>query len=107
MELDHRASLDTLLSQPDRELAQLEAQDQKVELERRALRKKLYELAQGLIGSEYWELVSMILIDGLECAKSALESESTDDRRLRLCQGEAKAYRSAYNMIVDMAKGGD
>ena len=64
----------------------------------------MVELAKGLVSSEYWELVSLVLVNGLEDAKSALESESTDDRTIRVCQGEAKAYRSAFNTIVEWSK---
>jgi hypothetical protein len=64
----------------------------------------LKELARGLLSSEYWELVSLILISGLEDAKGALENVTTDDRNLRLCQGEAKAYRDAYNLVVSMSE---
>jgi hypothetical protein len=46
----------------------------------------------------------MVLIDGLEDAKGALESEATDDRQLRVCQGEAKALRSAFNLIIALSK---
>jgi hypothetical protein len=46
----------------------------------------------------------MVLVDGLESAKGALESVATDDTRLRVCQGEAKAYRSAYNTIIEMSR---
>jgi len=62
------------------------------------------ELARGLISSEYWELVSLVLIEGLEDAKGALENEATDDKRIRVCQGEAKAYRDAYNYVVRLSK---
>jgi hypothetical protein len=61
------------------------------------------ELARGLVGSEYWELVSVVLVEGLEDAKGALEAEATDDRRIRICQGEAKAYRSAFNLIIELS----
>jgi hypothetical protein len=63
----------------------------------------LRELARGLLSSEYWELVSLVLIDGLETAKGSLESETIEDRYIRVSQGEAKAYRSAYNMLVSLA----
>jgi hypothetical protein len=62
------------------------------------------ELARGLVSSEYWELVSLVLIEGLEDAKGALESESTDDKTLRVRQGESKAYRSAYNQFLSLSK---
>jgi hypothetical protein len=48
-------------------------------------------------------LISLVLIEGLEDAKGALEIESTEDRRIRICQGEAKAYRSAFNLIVELS----
>jgi hypothetical protein len=71
--------------------------------EQRAFLLRLRELARGLLGSEYWELVSLVLIDGLETAKGALESETIDDRSFRVKQGEAKAYLSAYNLFVSMS----
>jgi hypothetical protein len=61
------------------------------------------ELARGLKDSEYWDLVSLVLIDGLEDAKGALESETTSDKDMRLHQGAAKAYREAFNLLVDLA----
>ena len=65
--------------------------------------KKMQELARGLRDSEYWDLVSLVLIQGLEDAKGALESETTSDRDMRLHQGEAKAYREAFNLFVGLA----
>ena len=62
------------------------------------------ELARGLLDSEYWEMLKLVLVQGLEDAKGALESETTSDRDLRIKQGEAKAYLSAHNMIVDLAR---
>ena len=65
---------------------------------------KMRELAKGLVSSEYWELVSLVLIQGLEDAKTTLESTSSDDRAIRVCQGEARAYRSAHNSILRLAR---
>lgn len=62
------------------------------------------ELARGLLGSEYWELVSNVLINGLETAKGTLENETVEDKYFRVAQGEAKAYRSAFNLIVELGK---
>jgi hypothetical protein len=61
-------------------------------------------LARGLVSSEYWELVSFVLIDGLEEAKQSLESSGTDDRTLRVRQGEALAYRAAFNSMLELGK---
>jgi hypothetical protein len=47
--------------------------------------------------------VSLVLIDGLEGAKGALESETLDDKGLRIAQGEAKAYRSAFNLVLQLS----
>ena len=60
------------------------------------------ELARGLVGSEYWEMLSLVLIQGLEDAKGALENETISSDQFRLRQGEAKAYRSAFNMILEL-----
>ena len=66
--------------------------------------KRMRELARGLVGSEYWELVSLILVEGLEDAKGALESTTTSDKDIRVKQGEAMAYRDVFNMIVELGK---
>ena len=84
--------------------ADLPPQERRLVEESRQFRRKLVELARGLLGSEYWELVSLVLIDGLESAKGALESEGTSDKGVRVNQGEAKAYRSAYNLIVTLSQ---
>lgn len=63
----------------------------------------MLELARGLVGSDYWELVSLVLVEGLEDAKQTLESEGTGDRDLRIKQGEAKAYRSAFNLVISLS----
>jgi hypothetical protein len=99
-----RQSLEVLLAQPGRAESECSPQEWKVEQELEALRNHLKELASGLVESKYWELVAMVLVDGLESAKGALESVATDDTRLRVCQGEAKAYRSAYNTIIEMSR---
>ena len=78
--------------------------EQRILREQQEFLRKLRELARGLLNSEYWELVSLVLVDGLENAKGALESETIDDRSLRISQGEAKAYRSAFNMIVRLSE---
>jgi hypothetical protein len=56
------------------------------------------------VDSEYWELVSIVLIQGLEDAKDALENVSTSDTDFRLRQGEAKAYRETYNFLFALSK---
>jgi hypothetical protein len=58
------------------------------------------ELARGLVDSEYWELIRVVLISDLEAAKSMLEEPSISDKDFRVKQGEAKALRSAHNFIV-------
>ena len=83
----------------------LPQQEQEILTEQLAFRRKMEELARGLISSEYWELISLVLIEGLEDAKAALESESTDDRRIRFCQGGAAAYRSAFNLVIALSNG--
>jgi hypothetical protein len=74
--------------------------------EQLSFRRKMEELARGLVSSEYWELLALVLVEGLEDAKGALEGEATDDRRMRVCQGEAKAYRAAYNLIISLSQSG-
>ena len=96
-----RPSLSALLSESERPLADLSPEDQ----QERQFLLRLRELARGLVSSEYWELVSLVLIDGLETAKGALESETIEDRALRISQGEAKAYRSAFNLLIRLSKG--
>ncbi len=66
--------------------------------------QKMRELARGLRDSEYWDLVSLVLIEQLEEAKSALERESTPLERMRFCQGEAHACREAVNFMLELAK---
>jgi len=84
----------------------LSPKEQEILAEQLAFRRRMEELARGLVGSEYWELLSLVLVEGLEDAKGALEIESTDDKRIRICQGEAKAYRSAFNLIIQLSKAG-
>jgi hypothetical protein len=69
-----------------------------------AFLRRAKELARGLVGSEYWEIVSLVLIEGLEDAKGALESVTTSDKDMRVKQGEAMAYRDAFNMILELGK---
>jgi hypothetical protein len=64
----------------------------------------MQELARGLVDSEYWELVSLVLISDLETAKGALEESSIGDKEFRVKQGEAKALRSALNFLLQLAK---
>lgn len=64
----------------------------------------MLELARGLVDSEYWELVRLILVNDLELAKSALEDTRLSESELRVHQGEAKALTSAHNFIVDLAR---
>ena len=97
MEDRQRPSLDSLMAEPSPQKDQAPTEAQQYLL-------RMKELARGLLGSEYWELVSLTLIEGLENAKAALESEATDDRTIRVRQGEANAYRSAYNKIIDLSK---
>jgi hypothetical protein len=67
-------------------------------------RKRLRELARGLIASEYWELIRVVVVGGLEAAKAELESFSTSKERLRACQGMASAYRSLNNFLLELGK---
>ena len=96
---DRPESLSLLMSLDPQELASPEYREQS-----RVLRR-LAELARGLRGSEYWQLLQEVLIvDGLEVAKAALESEAVSDKELRVRQGEAKAYTRAYNTLIELAK---
>ena len=65
---------------------------------------KMRELARGLVSSEYWELIGVVLVEGLEVAKASLENETITIDKFRLSQGEARAYRSAYNLFLELAK---
>ena len=64
----------------------------------------MQELARGLVGSEYWELLHLILVSNLEEAKGALESEVTSVEQFRLRQGEAKAYRHVHSFILKLSR---
>jgi len=64
----------------------------------------MQELARGLVGSEYWELLHLILVSNLEEAKGALESEVTSVEQFRLRQGEAKAYRNVHSFILKLSR---
>jgi hypothetical protein len=65
----------------------------------------MVELARGLVGSEYWEFIHLLLVTGLEEAKALLEQESTSDDKIRFCQGQAAAYRAAINDILRWSDG--
>ena len=62
----------------------------------------MQELARGLVDSEYWELVSLVLINDLETAKGALEDTSISDKEFRVQQGAASALRSVHNFILKL-----
>lgn len=101
MEARNRWPLAELLSAPE----MLDTSEPNKEaLEAQKYLQRLRELANGLVSSEYWELISLVLIDGCEEAKARLESVTTSDKDLRVSQGEAQAYRSAYNLIVNLSK---
>jgi len=62
------------------------------------------ELARGLVGSEYWELINVVMISDMETAKGLLENPSTSDKDLRVNQGAARALRMARNFILRLSK---
>jgi len=62
------------------------------------------ELARGLKGSEYWELLNVVILGSLEAAKAPLENPSSSVDRLRYCQGQAGALREIYNFLLELAK---
>jgi len=95
-----KLSLSQLLAQEPQEGQELSHQEE----QEQAFLKRMRELARGLVGSEYWELLSLVLIEGLEEAKGALESETITVEQFRIRQGEAKAYRSAFNLILGLGK---
>jgi hypothetical protein len=64
----------------------------------------MQELARGLVDSEYWELINVVLVSDMESAKALLEEPSTSDRDLRVAQGSAKALRLARNFFLRLAK---
>jgi hypothetical protein len=64
----------------------------------------MQELARGLVGSEYWELVRVVLVTDLENAKAMLEDTSISDKDFRIKQGAANALRSAHNFMVELSK---
>ena len=66
--------------------------------------KRMRELARGLVGSEYWELVRLLLISDLETSKAALEDTSISDKDFRVKQGEAKALLSLHNFLLKLSK---
>ena len=99
-EAERPDSLEVLLAREwPKDSKELSSEDQQT----LAYLKRMQELARGLRDSEYWDLVSLVLIQGLEDAKGALESETTSDRDMRLHQGGAKAYREAFNLFVGLA----
>jgi hypothetical protein len=65
---------------------------------------KMRELARGLVDSEYWELINVVLVSDMETAKGALEDPSTSDKDLRVAQGAARALRLARNFFLTLAK---
>lgn len=48
--------------------------------------------------------MSLVLINGLETAKASLENEGSSENTLRIAQGESKAYRGAFNVILKLAE---
>jgi hypothetical protein len=62
------------------------------------------ELARGLVDSEYWELINIVLISDMETAKSMLEDPSISDKDFRVNQGAAKALRLARNFFIVLSK---
>lgn len=100
LEGHNRPTLASLLAVLDKPQSERSPEEEQLH----QFRRKMAELARGLLDSEYWELLSFILVDGLEAAKGELESEATSDQRLRVCQGAAAAYRGAYNTIIEMSK---
>ena len=94
-----KLSLSALLSVPEPQTLELSQQQQQFRL-------KMAELARGLLDGEYWQFLKLLIVESLEDAKDALESESTDDRRIRICQGKAQALRALHNSIIDWSKVG-
>ena len=62
------------------------------------------ELARGLLDSEYWELLSFVLINDMEDAKAMLEKPSTNDRDIRVNQGAAAALWNVGSFLTKLAK---
>jgi len=66
---------------------------------------RMVELARGLVDSEYWELVRVVLIGDLELAKAGLENVSASEKDLRVNQGAARALLSLHNFILKLSRG--
>ena len=103
-EAERPARLEDLLSREWPKSPEALAELSRVETEELAFLRRMRELARGLVGSEYWELVNLVLISDMETAKAALEESSTSDKDLRVNQGAAKALRSVRNFLVVLAK---
>ena len=99
----HKQTLLELLNQPVRELQEGQEYSPE-ELQEQRYLERMRELARGLVDSEYWDLVSVSIIEELEIAKGALESVTIGDKEFRIKQGEAQAYRNAFNKILKLAE---
>jgi len=97
-------SLEVLLAREwpkdPQELAKLSREDQEL----LKFLQRMRELARGLVGSEYWELINVVMISDMETAKGLLENPSTSDKDLRVNQGAARALRMARNFILRLSK---
>ena len=76
----------------------------RVETEELSFLKRMQELARGLVGSEYWELVKLLIVSDMEDAKGALEDTSIGEKDLRVKQGAVKAIRELHNFILTLSK---
>ena len=76
----------------------------RVETEELSFLKRMRELARGLVGSEYWELVKLLIVSDMEDAKGALEDTSIGEKDLRVKQGAVKAIRELHNFILTLSK---
>ena len=97
-------SLEVLLSREwpkdPEEVAKLPLEDQ----EALKFLLKMRELARGLVDSEYWELINVVMVNDMETAKDVLEDTSASDKDLRVAQGAARALREARNFLLTLSK---
>ena len=101
LESGHKATLLELLAQPPEPPEGTQWSQE--ELQERRFLERMQELSRGLVDSEYWELVRVAIIEELEIAKGALESETISDKDFRIKQGEAKALTMIHNKFLKLA----
>jgi hypothetical protein len=102
-----------LVALPPRQLEELLAREwprdpaglPQVEQEEFRFLLRMVELARGLVDSEYWELLRVVLIGDLELAKASLENISLSEKDLRVSQGKAAALLSLHNFILKLSRG--